>query len=83
MPIVVGVSEIRYRRYAVLDAIGALIWAVGVTSLGLILGATLKEAIDIDKYIYPVVAVVVVLSLVPVALEYRASRRRDAARMEA
>jgi membrane-associated protein len=83
MPIVVGVSDIRYRRYAALDALGALIWAIGVTSIGLILGATLDKAIDIDKYIYPVVAVVVVLSLIPVALEYRASRRREAARMEA
>jgi membrane-associated protein len=80
MPIVVGVSEIRYRRYAVLDAIGALVWAVGVTSLGLILGASLKEAIDIDKYIYPVVAVVVLLSLLPVFLEIRRKRRHDALR---
>ena len=79
MPIVVGVSDIPWRRYASLDAIGAMLWAVGVTSIGLIVGAVAKEAFDIDKYLYPVIAVIIVLSFIPVFLEYRAAKRRELA----
>ena len=50
--------------------IGAAIWAVGISLLGFWLG----KSIDIDKYIYPIVAVIIVLSLIPPFLEYRKHR---------
>jgi len=78
MPIVVGVSDIPWRRYASLDAIGALLWAVGVTSIGLIVGRVAKEAFDIDKYLYPIIAVIIAISFIPVFFEYRAAKRREA-----
>lgn len=83
MPIVVGVSDIRYRTYVMLDAIGAFVWAVGVTTIGVLVGTFAKEAFDIDKYLLPIVAVVVLLSLLPVALEVRRKRRHAAAAAEA
>ncbi|MFN8050473.1 MAG: DedA family protein [Acidimicrobiales bacterium] len=79
MPIVVGVSEIPYRTYALLDAIGAFVWAVGVTAIGVLVGTFTDKTINIDKYLLPVVAVVVLLSLLPVALEVRRKRRHGAA----
>ena len=50
---------------------GAAIWAVGVSLLGFWLG----KSINIDRYLYPIVAVIIVLSLIPPFLEYRNHRR--------
>ena len=58
--------------------IGAAIWAVGVTLLGYFLGKQIG-AKNIDKYLLPIVAVIIVLSLIPPFLEYRRHRRAKAA----
>jgi len=47
--------------------------AVGISSLGYALGDTVP---NIDHYLLPVIAVIVVLSLIPVYLEFRRSRRQ-------
>jgi hypothetical protein len=39
------------------------------------LGFWLGKSINIDKFIYPIVAVIIVLSLIPPYLEYRRHRR--------
>jgi membrane-associated protein len=77
LPVVVGVSAYEYRKFLPANAIGALLWAVGVTSLGIIVQKVVGKAIDIDKYLLPVVAVIVVLSVVPVALEILKARRES------
>jgi membrane-associated protein len=70
IPILAGTGRMPARKFAVANLIGATIWAVGVSLLGFWLGS----AIDIDKYIYPIVAVIIVLSLIPPFLEYRKHR---------
>ncbi|MBW3614915.1 MAG: hypothetical protein KY439_06335 [Actinobacteria bacterium] len=60
-----------------LNVVGGLLWAVGVTLLGYILGETIP---DIDKYLLPAIAVIVVASAVPVAVELLRARRRSALR---
>jgi len=62
----------RYARFAFFNLIGGLLWAVGVTSLGFGLG----NAIDIDKYLLPVIVGIVFLSLLPVIIEIRRERRK-------
>jgi hypothetical protein len=44
-----------------------------------LLGFWLGKSIDIDKYIYPIVGVIIVLSLIPPFLEYRKHRRTSRA----
>ena len=51
--------------------LGAVLWTVGITMLGYVVG----KSISIDKYILPVVAVIIVLSLIPPFLEYRRHKR--------
>jgi membrane-associated protein len=51
------------------------LWSVGVTLAGDVLGSTVPS---VDKYLLPAVALMIVVSLVPVALELR-RRRRTAA----
>jgi len=80
MPIVVGVSEIPYRMYFLLDAMGALVWAVGITSIGMIVERLANAAFDVEKYLVPIEVGVIALSLLPVAFEIRRKRRHDAAK---
>jgi membrane-associated protein len=57
--------------------VGALIWAVGITMLGYALGEELGLDKDenIDKLLLPMVLGIILVSLIPVALEWRKSRR--------
>jgi membrane-associated protein len=67
-----GVAETDARVFAIANVIGALLWGVGVTVAGYFLG---KSIPNVDRYLLPIIAVVVVLSLIPVALEVRKARR--------
>jgi membrane-associated protein len=63
------------RTFVAYNAVGGALWAVGVTTLGYVLG----EAVDIDKYLLPAIALIILASLVPVVLEVRKARRESAA----
>ncbi len=71
-PILAGVGDMQYRTFVTFNVLGGLLWAVGVTSLGYILGESVPE---IDKYLLPVIALIVLLSVLPVAIEILRSRR--------
>jgi membrane-associated protein len=73
-PIVAGVGRMEYRTFVTYNVMGGLLWGVGITMLGFLLG----EAVDIDKYLLPVIAVIVLLSLLPVVLELRKAKRQAA-----
>jgi membrane-associated protein len=72
-PIVAGVGSMRYRTFVTYNVLGGLLWGVGVTTLGFALG----NAIDIDKYLLPVIAGIVLLSILPVVIEVRRERRKN------
>lgn len=55
------------------QVVGGLVWTVGLVLAGYALGASVP---GVDQYLLPVIAVVVVVSLVPLALEIRRERRR-------
>jgi membrane-associated protein len=74
-PIVAGVGRMEYKTFVTYNVIGGLLWGVGITSLGFLLG----EAVDIDKYLLPVIAVIVFISVIPVVLELRKAKREAAA----
>jgi membrane-associated protein len=73
-PIVAGVSSMRYRTFVFYNVIGAFLWAVGVTLLGYWLGNTIP---NIDKYLLPIILGIIVVSLIPVFVEYRRQKRRS------
>ncbi|MGO9873336.1 MAG: DedA family protein [Acidimicrobiia bacterium] len=76
IPILAGTGRMSARKFAFANVVGAAIWAVGISLLGFWLG----KSIDIDKYIYPIVAVIIILSLIPPFLEYRKHRRTTSSR---
>src|SRR4051812_15207536 len=75
-----GVARMPVRSFTIFNAIGALLWAVGVTMIGFILGKTIPSAED---HLLVIEAVIIVLSLVPIAVEvvrHRRQREREDAR---
>ena len=78
-PIVAGIGYMRYRTFVTYNIIGALLWAVGVTTLGHFLG----EIEFFRKNIEVAIIAVIVLSLVPVAVEVYRSRKHKRAAKEA
>ena len=73
VPIVAGVGSMSYRTFVTFNVVGGLLWAVGVTLIGYILGETIP---NIDRYLLPAVAVIVLASAVPVAMGLLKARRR-------
>ena len=71
VPMLAGAGRMPLRKFAIANVVGAAIWAVGVSLLGFWLGSS----INIDRYLYPIIAVIIVLSLIPPFLEYRRHRR--------
>jgi membrane-associated protein len=73
-PILAGVGKMHYRTFVTYNVIGGLLWAVGVTSLGALLGESIG-AENIDKYLLPIIALIIVLSIIPAVVEIMRHRR--------
>jgi membrane-associated protein len=66
-----GMLAIPVRMFTIWQVVGGVAWSVGVTMAGFWLGSSIT---GIDAYLLPIIAVVVVLSLIPVVLEIRKMR---------
>lgn len=71
-PTLSGVGRMPYRTFLAYNALGGLVWGAGVPLTGALLGRLVPQ---LDRYILLVIAGVVIVSLVPVALEIARSRR--------
>jgi membrane-associated protein len=71
-PILAGVGTMRYRTFVTFNVLGGFLWAVGVTLLGYVLGQSIP---DIDKYLLPVIGLIILASVAPIALEFLKARR--------
>ncbi|KUJ66020.1 hypothetical protein ACZ90_40830 [Streptomyces albus subsp. albus] len=71
-----GALDVPARTFALWQVIGGTVWTVGLVVAGYALGSSVP---NVDRYLLPMVAVVVVLSLIPLALELLRSRGRAAA----
>jgi membrane-associated protein len=72
--LVAGVSRMDFRKFIGYTAIGGVLWACGVTTLGYFLGnvSLIKNNID------AVLVLIVLVSLIPMAIEFLLARRRTA-----
>jgi membrane-associated protein len=66
-----GAVHVSSRSFTVWQVVGGLVWACGVPLAGWQLGSHIS---NIDHYLLPMIAVIIVASLVPVVLELRRSR---------
>jgi membrane-associated protein len=67
-----GALRIDVRVFTTWQAIGGVVWTVGLVLAGHLLGSQIP---GIDKYLLPIIAVIVAVSLVPVGLELVRQRR--------
>jgi membrane protein DedA with SNARE-associated domain len=68
-----GVGHMRYPRFALFDAAGALVWAVGHTILGYVAGASYER---LDRYLGPTGLLVLVVLVLLIAASVWLRRRR-------
>jgi membrane-associated protein len=73
-PILAGVGGMNYKTFVRFNVMGAFIWAVGVTIAGYVLGSTIPS---IDRYLLPIIALIVLGSLIPPFLEWRKHKREQ------
>jgi membrane-associated protein len=77
-----GMLAMPAGRFAVWNIVGAVLWSDGVLLAGYLPARRLRDTIgsaNIDKYLLPVVALIVVISLLPVVIEIVRTRRRTSA----
>lgn len=67
-----GVLGVPPRTFVPAQVAGGLVWTVGVILAGYWLGSKIP---GIDTYLLPIIAVIVLVSLIPVGLEIRRIRR--------
>lgn len=69
---VAGIASMDYRKFVTYSAIGGLLWVAGVTLAGYFLGTIpfVKDNIEL------ILVCVVLVSVVPIAIEYVRARRR-------
>jgi membrane-associated protein len=68
VPVMAGIVRMPYRKFVGWNIAGGLLWGGGVTTAGYILGETVP---DIDRYLLPIIAVIVLLSVIPIIRELR------------
>jgi membrane-associated protein len=72
-PVVAGIGQMEYRRFVLYNVVGGLGWVISMTSAGYLLGRAIP---NIGSYVHLVVAIVVVLSVLPIVFEVVRARKR-------
>lgn len=74
-PILAGVGKMEYRIFLSYNVIGGILWATLLIFLGFFLGMVIP---DPDQYLMPIIAVIVVVSFLPLAREWwKNHQKRD------
>jgi len=74
-PILAGVGSMNYRQFVLFNAFGGLLWGAGVVLLGYFLGILIPNSGD---YILPISLGIIVLSVLPIALDFIRNKRTAA-----
>jgi len=72
-PVAAGVGRMHYRHFVGFNALGALLWAVGLTVLGYLLGTITFVRENIEA----LVVLIVLLSVLPMVVEVWRTRRAE------
>jgi membrane-associated protein len=75
-PIVAGMGAMRYARFTLFNLIGAFLWAIGLSVAGFFLGSVIP---DVDRYLLPIIALIIVVSIAPSAFHIWKANRNEIA----
>jgi membrane-associated protein len=78
-PVVAGAAEMTYRRFAVFNIAGGILWVGSMTLTGYFLGLIVP---DLDKHLHILVAAVIFLSLLPGVIAWLRARAQAAGATE-
>ena len=70
----VGIINISNKTFIFWNILGAIIWTDTILLLGYLLGEKVKGSID--KYLLPIVGLIIILSLLPIVFEVLRERKR-------
>ena len=75
-PVAAGVGHMDYRKYTLYNLIGAVIWGVGLTYLGYLLGYVPILGDFVREYIDIILIGAVLITVIPTAFHYWQSTRK-------
>jgi len=73
-PILAGVAQMKYSVFFFYNLIGALLWVAGLGMLGYYAGSRIP---NIDHYILPIIAVIILASVAPALIHYARGRNKS------
>lgn len=62
VPVVAGIGRMPYAKLLFFNVVGGVIWVVGLVGAGFWLG---EKVANIDKYLLPIIAIIIFLSILP------------------
>jgi membrane-associated protein len=71
---VVGIIGIPTKVFIFWNILGAIVWTDGILLLGYLLGEKIEGSID--KYLLPIIGLIIALSLLPILFEFYRERKR-------
>jgi membrane-associated protein len=71
-PILAGVGEMKYTDFMSYNFVGGFIWSFGLVFSGYFLGRVVP---NIDKYILPLIIIIILLSVLPIIFEFIWARK--------
>ncbi len=66
-PVLAGVGTMKYSRFLSYNVIGGILWGAGMVTLGYFLGSIIPNS---DRYVLPLSLIVIVLSFLPILINY-------------
>lgn len=73
-PILAGVGSMQYGSFLMYNILGGTLWGGGLTLAGFLLGNSIPNP---DRYLLPVIALIIILSVLPPAWHLFHKRLRD------
>ncbi|MFE2733857.1 DedA family protein [Streptomyces sp. NPDC059349] len=67
-----GALDVPVRTFVLWQVVGGVVWTVGLVLAGYALGSSVP---NVDRYLLPLVALIIVISLIPLGLEIVRSRK--------
>lgn len=73
-PIVAGMGEMPYSKFIFYNLLGGFLWAVCLPLAGYFLGSLIP---NVDKYLLPIIVLIVIASVLPTAIHLIKERNTD------
>lgn len=73
---VAGMLGMPTRQFFLWNVVGAILWTDGIILLGYFLGGVVDATFPIDRYLVPGIAFIILLSILPVLVEFVRDRRQ-------